>query len=173
MIHKAEGDLELDRTLLLAAKVQLLQAAFADINIGKNWSVYYWLGACMPQLPHSIELHDSELSGIERKGRDIHLLFSPAYIHRDGKGWTQEVEIIVREATLEPSRLTLPATVDDGTMHTRLGPYHNLLNIPFAVDGPVKIELELMSGEKVTIEGNGIEHEFKSEAVFVEQYPST
>jgi len=22
----------------------ILQAAFADININKNWSVYYWLG---------------------------------------------------------------------------------------------------------------------------------
>src|SRR5687768_16980876 len=108
----------------------------------------------MPQLPHSIELHDSDLSGIVRRGGNIHLLFSSAYIHRDGKGWTQEVEIIVHDATVEPNSLTFPATVADGTMQTGLGPYHNLLNIPFAVDGPVKIELELISGEIVIIKGN-------------------
>lgn len=127
----------------------------------------------MPQLPHSIELHDSELFNIEQKGGDIHLFFSPAYIHRDGKGWTQDVEIIVHDATIEPKNLTFPVTVDDGFMQTQLGPYHNLLNIPFAVDGPVKLELELMSGEVVTIRGNRVEHEFKGEAVFVEEYPST
>ncbi len=127
----------------------------------------------MPQLPYSIELHDSELSGIEKKEGNIHLFFSPAYIHRDGKGWTQNVEIIMHEATMQPKELTFPVILGDGSMQTRLGPYHNLLNIPFAVDGPVTLELELISGELITIRGNRIEHEFKGEAVFVEEYSST
>lgn len=124
-------------------------------------------------MPHSVELHDSELSGIEEKGEAIHLFFSPAYIHHDGKGWTQEVEVIVHKATMNGENITFPVTVDDGFMRTQLGPYHNLLNIPFAADGPVELELELMSGEVLTIKGNGVEHEFKGEPVFVEEYPST
>jgi hypothetical protein len=127
----------------------------------------------MPQLPHSIELHDSELSGIEEKGRNIHLLFTPAYIHRDGKGWTQVVEIVVYEATVDAGEISFPVTVADGYMKTQIRPYHNLLNIPFATSGQVELDLELMSGEKVSIKGNGVSHDFKSKPVFVEEFPST
>ena len=138
-----------------------------------GFEVYFLLGACMPQLPYSIELHDSELADIENKAGNIHIFLSPAYIHRDGKGWTQNVEITVHEATIRANKLTFPITIDDGSMKTRLGPYHNLLSIPFAVDGPVTFQLELMSGEVVTIKGKRIEHDFKGEATFVEEYPGT
>jgi len=127
----------------------------------------------MPQLPHSIELHDSKLSGIEQNGEAIHIYLSPAYIHRDGKGWTQDVEIIVNGAIIEGGKLDFPVTLDDGSMQTQLGPYHNLLNIPFAVGGPVNLELELMSGEVIKINGNGVSHVFKTEPVFVEDFPGT
>lgn len=127
----------------------------------------------MPQLPHSIELHDSELSRIELDGEAIHIFLFPAYIHRDGKGWTQEVEIIVNDAKMDGGEVDYPVTLDDGHMQTQLGPYHNLLNIPFAVEGPVKLELELMSGEVIKIKGNGVSHEFKGEPVFVEEFPIT
>jgi hypothetical protein len=126
----------------------------------------------MPQLPHSIELHDSDLSGIEQKGGAIHLFFSPAYIHRDGKGWAQEVEIIVHEATIEGKTVAYPVTLDGGFLKTQLGLYHNLLNIPFSVSGPVEFKLELISGEVVTIKGNGVAHEFKGEPVFIEEVAS-
>ena len=127
----------------------------------------------MPQLPHSIELHDSKLSGIERHGESIHIYLTPAYIHRAGKGWTQNVVIIVNEATVEGGEVDLPTKLGDGYMQTRLGPYHNLLNVPFAVGGPVKLELELMSGEVITIKGIGVAHKFKDGPVFVEEFPST
>ena len=81
----------------------------------------------MPNLPHSIELHDSELSGLAWEGNSIRIYLTPAYIHRDGKGWTQDVEIIINEATAEGEKVNLPATLDDGYMQTKLGPYHNLL----------------------------------------------
>ena len=127
----------------------------------------------MSQLPHSIELHDSRLSAIERDGEAVRICLTPAYIHRDGKGWTQDVKIVVNGATVEGEVAGLPATLDDGCMQTPLGPYHNLLNIPFAVNGPIKVELELMSGEIITIKGNGVEYEFKDAPVFVEELPST
>lgn len=113
------------------------------------------------------------LSGIERDGGSIHFYLTPAYIHCDGKGWAQDVRITVDGATVDGEEVDLPATLDSGYMQTQLGPYHNLLYIPFAVNGPVKIELELMSGEIVTINGNGVAHDFKDEPVFVEEFPST
>ncbi len=127
----------------------------------------------MPKLPHSIELHDSVLSEVLKEGGEVRLFLSPAYIHRDGKGWNQDVEVILREATMQGETPRFPATIEDGSMRTPLGPYHNLLNIPFAVDGPIELELELMSGKVLTIKGNGLAHEFRSEPVFIEEFPST
>jgi hypothetical protein len=127
----------------------------------------------MPHLPHSIELHDSELYSLVREGNSIRIYLTPAYIHRDGKGWTQDVEIVINEAAIEGEEVDFPVTLSDGHMQTKLGPYHNLLNIPFAVDGPVHLELELISGAVVTINGKGVEHEFKGEPQFVEEFPST
>ena len=126
----------------------------------------------MPQLPYSIELHDSDLSRIVQKEKAVHVYLTPAYIHRDGKGWTQDVEIIINEATVKGAEVEFPSLLDDGYMKTQLGPYHNLLNIPFATEGPVELELELMSGRIITITGSGITHEFKNERLFVEEYPS-
>ena len=127
----------------------------------------------MPQLPYSIELHDSDLAQVRILDGAVHLMFAPAYIHRDGKGWTQEVEVVIRDASIETDNDTWPVTVADGHMRTELGPYHNLIEIPFAVNGPVELELEFMSGAKITIKGNGIGHDFKGEPVFVEDYEST
>ena len=59
------------------------------------------------------------------------------------------------EATVGGEKVDLPATLDDGHMQTKLGPYHNLLNIPFTVDGPVQLELKLIYGSVVTIKGYG------------------
>ena len=49
----------------------------------------------MPHFPYSIELHDSRLAEIRREGVTLVLRLSPAYIHRDGKGWSQEAELVV------------------------------------------------------------------------------
>lgn len=127
----------------------------------------------MPQLPHSIELHDSKLSAIEQIEKDIQIAFSPAYVHRDGKGWLQEAIVIVHEGRIEKGSPTLPVTIADGRMHTQRGPYDNLLTIPFEAVGPVQFELELVTGDKVLIVGNGVSHEFKGEPVFIEEFPST
>lgn len=57
-----------------------------------------------------------------------------------------------------------------GFMRTKLGPYHNFLEIPFAVEGEVELELMFISGGTLSIKGNGIEHEFKSEPILIEDY---
>ena len=69
--------------------------------------------------------------------------------------------------------MNFPATINDGRMQSVHGQYHNLLIIPFAVGGLIKVELVVMSGEVITISGNGISHVFKEEPVFVEVCPDT
>lgn len=127
----------------------------------------------MSHPPYFVELHDSEISVIEKVGSDVHLLFSPAYIHKDGKGWTQDLEVVIHQADMDMLGIDLPATLADGFMRSRIGSFRNLISIPFSTDGKVEFEIEFMSGAKVSIHGEGISHEFKSGPVFVEEFPST
>ena len=127
----------------------------------------------MPQLPHSIELHDSKLSAIDKIGKDVHISFSPAYVHREGKGWLQEAIIVIYEGTIEKGSPRFPVTIAEGHMQTPRRLYDNLLIIPLDTVGPIRLEMELVTGETVSIFGQGVSQGFKSEAVFVEEFPSS
>jgi hypothetical protein len=69
------------------------------------------------------------------------------------------------------TNVALPSDVADGSLRTKLGPYHNLLNIPFATDGPVELRLMLICGAALTIQGSGITHVFIGDPTFVEVFP--
>ena len=122
----------------------------------------------MPDLPYSIELHDSRISEIERNGNLAIIRFSHAYVHRDGKGYSQKLEISIDSASAETNSALFPEKVSDGKLKTKLGPYHNLLNLPLDTDGKVEMSIELISGEIIQIKGEGIRVLFLSEPVFLE-----
>ena len=89
----------------------------------------------MPHLPFSIELHDSDVTSIVLDNGSATENLRPAYVHRDGRGWSQDADIVIRESTIESTQVELPATLADGAMKTEKGPYHNLLALPLAADG--------------------------------------
>ena len=122
----------------------------------------------MPHLPYSIELHDSWLAYITQDSSGATIALSPAYIHRGGKGWRQNAEIVVAGALVEGFRYELPARISDGNLKAPGGPYHNLLMLPLASAGPVRLELELESGEVVLVKGESVEVRLLGEATFVE-----
>src|SRR5947207_15783550 len=103
----------------------------------------------MPHLPYSIELHDSRLAEIRREGAVLILRLSPAYIHRNGKGWSQVAELVVAGGASAAIPDDLPTRVADGRLKTARGPYHNLLMLPLDDGGPVVLEIELESGAGV------------------------
>ena len=96
----------------------------------------------------------------------VHL--KPAYIHRDGKGWTQDVLLVVQQATLETGQTEFPVTCTDGSLRVPLGPYHNLLHLPLEESGPLTLKLEFVSGHTATIQGASIVAELVGLPVFVE-----
>ena len=122
----------------------------------------------MPHLPYSIELHDSRISEIERINNSAIIRFSNAYIHRDGKGYSQKLEISIDSASIETNSALLPEKISDGKLKTKLGPYHNLLNLPLDTNGKVEMNIELISGKNIQIKGEGIRVLFLSEPVFLE-----
>jgi hypothetical protein len=46
----------------------------------------------MPHLPFSIELHDSDVTSIVLDNGAATVKLRPAYVHRDGKGWSQDAD---------------------------------------------------------------------------------
>ena len=124
----------------------------------------------MPQLPYSIELHDSRLASIAKVDTtaSIVLGLSPAYLHRDGKGWVQEAQIVIAAATADCFQYELPARIADGSLKTPAGPYHNLLMLPLSQSGPVRLEIELESGEIVRVQGGSVEVRLFGEPEFIE-----
>ncbi|MFC4764318.1 hypothetical protein [Dyella koreensis] len=123
----------------------------------------------MPNLPYSIELHDSTISDVESRDGSILIKFSRAYVHLDGKGWAQEAEIRIGSATVGGERVDYPAKVGDGQLVTEDGPYHNLLMLPLSTIGPVTLEIEFMSGKVVRISGAGLEVTMKGPRILLEQ----
>jgi len=122
----------------------------------------------VPHLPYSIELHDSRLAEIPREGVALILRLSPAYIHRDGKGWRQEAELVVAGGASSAIPVELPIGISDGALNTAQGPYHNLLMLPLDNGGPVVLQLELVSGALVRVTGEAIRARLSGEPEFVE-----
>jgi hypothetical protein len=93
----------------------------------------------------------------------------PAYIHRDAKGWTQNADFRIGSARVDLGATVLPAELADGRIKSELGPYHNLLELPLDVPGPVAVSLELMfSGEVIQIAGNGAKVALQGDPTYVE-----
>jgi hypothetical protein len=122
----------------------------------------------VPHLPHSIELHDSRLAAVEKDGDVAVVKLRPAYIHRDGKGWRQDADLRVGAASVELGACTLPAKVADGRIRNEGGPYHNLLDLPLELFGPVVVTLELFSEEVLRVDGVGARIVLHGEPAYVE-----
>ena len=124
----------------------------------------------MPQLPHSVELHDSKLAAIRPSSHGVMLELRPSYVHRDGKGWRQDADIEVIGANYIGITAPLPVRISDGELKTSQGPYHNLLMLPLVVHGSISLSLKLESGELVELQGSGITLHMHGEPVYVEQF---
>jgi hypothetical protein len=69
----------------------------------------------MPHLLFSIELHDSDVTSIVLDNGAATVKLGPAYVHRDGKGWSQDADIVIRESTIVSTQAEFPATLADGS----------------------------------------------------------
>lgn len=124
----------------------------------------------MPYLPHSIELHDSQLAAVQVRQGMLTLELRPAYVHKDGKGWTQDADIELPDAVALTPDSTLPVPISDGTLTTSKGPYHNLLMLPLADLGPVKMNLELQNGDELVFLATSVQIRMLGTPEFVENF---
>jgi hypothetical protein len=124
----------------------------------------------MPDLPHSIELHDSLMTSMETRSGVLCITLGPAYVHNHGKGWLQEAKLIIDGVTVESSNPALPARLSDGTLKTFRGLYHNLLPLPLHDLGPISLEIKFESGATLRAQGGSAEIRLLGEPRFLENF---
>jgi hypothetical protein len=119
-----------------------------------------------------IELHDSWVAGITLHGGEALVALRPAYVHRDGSGWTQDIALMIHRASVTGAVAILPVDISEGTLHVGDHAFPNLVPIASAPDITVALELVLTSGEAIMVRGHGLDVVVRSEAKYVEPSPS-
>lgn len=122
----------------------------------------------MPAI-HAIELHDSTLAAMRREGDALVLALRPAYVHRDGAGWSQEVDLNLSRAIEATVRADLPSRIWGGTLETPYGVAEGLLRLPLDASGPVRLVCELVTGARIDVSATAIRIALLGEPRFVER----
>jgi hypothetical protein len=94
----------------------------------------------------------------------------PAYVHREGKGWTQDVDLVLLDAEVVSQSPPLPARIADGSMRTPSGPYHNLLNLSLTELGAVVLTLEFFDESALEVEADGVHAVVQGPLTFIENF---
>ncbi len=133
----------------------------------------------MPALLNSsIEIHDSVLTAVETRAKQVKLALE-AYIHKSsgipgvdpGTGWIQNVVLTIEDGTLEGSFEKLPWDLSDGELKIGDEVFENLIPIP--LDRRAPVELALMAqrtGDTVRVRGSRIQLELLGRPEYVEDF---
>lgn len=122
----------------------------------------------MTQLPHAIELHDSTLAAIRREGDALVLELRPAYVHRDGAGWSQDADLHLSGVADATAATSLPLAIWSGALDTPDRSFDGLLPVTLEIAGPVRLACELVSGTRIEVSATAIRIALSGEARFVE-----
>lgn len=107
-------------------------------------------------IPHSVELHDSTISAIQRVDDSIVVHFSHAYVHKHAKGWSQLANIVIGSGKVAGALIDVPTRISDDHILTKATLYNNLLPLPLSIDGLVELEIFFDSGFRLKIFGNSL-----------------
>lgn len=128
-----------------------------------------------------IEIHDSRLSAITQDADGVKLHFANAYIHasegrpaRDaGTGWSQELEIVVKDGWIEGKTPMLPCDLTDGTLILGDETLRNIVPMPCEFSGRVDVTLEGNWNTTFRIVGDGLRIVELGKARYVEEFKFT
>jgi hypothetical protein len=125
-----------------------------------------------------LELHDSQVAGITRRGAFVCVDFVPGYFHwsagqpgRDpGTGWTQEATLWFSEPEITGAIPDLPCEAQDGELRAGADIYPNSIPVPF--DTPERVELLMVFSpeQRVSVVGSGGWLELLGDPKFVDDF---
>jgi hypothetical protein len=124
-----------------------------------------------------IELHNSTVSTITTEGRSVIVSFSAAYIHQSeedpgfdaGTGWIQPARLEIKEASMK-GEFPSANTILDGVLWVGNVEHSNFIPIPFETLDTVRLYLEFVSGNPVTLTGKGATLEIFGEPKLIENF---
>lgn len=117
---------------------------------------------------HAIELHDSTLAAMRREDDVLVLELRPAYVHRDGAGWSQDADLRLSDAADMTAPIHLPLAMRGGALETPHGAFDGLLPVPLEISGPVRFACELVSAARIDSAAGALRIELPGEARFIE-----
>jgi hypothetical protein len=125
----------------------------------------------------SIELHDSDLNGIDQGPTSLSLRLR-AYVYRSngqpgvdpGTGWCQPATVILSNGRLDTKPIELPATIYDGDVRIG-GDNYYLIPCPFARDADTSVSIIFSNGDRLRITATGFTVAFSGNPEFVEDVP--
>jgi len=127
----------------------------------------------------AIELHDSELASIVKTADLARIPLRPAYIHKSagvpgldpGTGWIQDIDLVIRGASIEGDVDKYPATITDGMLRIDRKQFDNCLPLPLNRVANVTLRLELMwLRGTITVRGSSISACLVTEPKYVEEF---
>ena len=124
-----------------------------------------------------LELHDSRVSRIELVNGAAMIHFSHAYIHKSkgkpgrdpGTGWSQEAELILREAAVSGPLPPLPNTISEGFLEVG-GIRHELIPLPFKRKVGARLYLLFVDGTETEIVGEKPILELLGTPIYLEDF---
>ena len=125
----------------------------------------------------AIELHDSKLERIERRGDDLVVILG-AYVHRPsgrpgidaGSGWKQEAHLVVRRGRAADNTSGLPVRLADGHIQVSGETLDNMIPVPFELSGPSHLQLHTAEGHTLVIDGEGVTASLIGDPKYIEEY---
>jgi hypothetical protein len=125
----------------------------------------------------ALEFHDSEVSTVQSKDRDLSILFSAAYVHRSegeqgvdaGSGYAQALEILLQRASWSGELGACLGRLSNGYLSSG-GQRLSLVPLPYEFDGPISVELVFQNGESLTATAERVVIRFLGEPRFVESF---
>jgi hypothetical protein len=126
----------------------------------------------------ALELHDSKIAAITRRGLFVCVDFKPAYFHwspgqpgRDpGEGWNQDARLWLEEAELIGLGPELPAEVMDGELKVGTDVHSNTVPVPFHSVEPVELLLAFSQERRVSVIGRGAWLELVGDPRYVDEF---
>ena len=124
-----------------------------------------------------LELHDSRVACIDLTDGIATIQFSHAYIHKSrgtpgrdrGTGWSQEAQLILREAAASDPLPPLPNTISAGFVEVG-GIRHQLIPLPFKRKVGAKLFLEFVDGTQIAITGKRPVLELLGVPIYLEDF---
>jgi hypothetical protein len=126
----------------------------------------------------ALELHDSTVVEVTRRGGTVVVEFRPASLHKSegrpgvdaGTCWVQDARLIFTEASITGVLADLPCNVMDGDLAVDAGVQENVISVPVDSAGPCTLRLALDDVHVVTIVGRSVRLELVGQARYVEVF---